>query len=115
MVVSVKRQDGSVKTVKIGTILALLGVIAALSGFIGNTLAWVGYRGDSPNERFAALARTDTVQMRRQDQLEAKLDYMNRLQLQMAALRCLDPKDAANVRQAQLPCGRIIRELDIEP
>lgn len=115
VVLSIRRRDGSVHSVGLGAALGLMAAIAAVGGFAGNALAWVGYRGDSPNARFAALATADTVQMRRQDALESKIDNINRLQLQMAALRCLSPEDARQVRQAQLPCGRIIRELEIAP
>lgn len=115
MVLSIQSRDGSVRTVGLASALGLMAAIAAVGGFAGNAIAWVGYRGDSPNERFAALARADTAQMRRQDALEVKIDQMNRLQLQMAALRCLDDTSAQQVRQAQIPCGRILRELEIVP
>ena len=115
MVLSIQSRDGSVRTVGLASALGLMAAIAAVGGFAGNAIAWVGYRGDSPNERFAALARADTAQMRRQDRLEFKLDEMNRLQLQMAAMRCLSPEDARQVRDVLLPCGRIFRDLEITP
>lgn len=115
VVLSIQRRDGSVRTVGLASALGLMAAIAAVGGFAGNAIAWVGYRGASPNARFAELARADTVQMLRQDRLEFKLDEMNRLQLQMAALRCLDDTSVQQVRQAQIPCGRILRELEIVP
>lgn len=115
VVLSIQRRDGSVRTVGLGAALGLMAAIAAVGGFAGNALAWVGYRGASPNARFAALAQTDTAQMRRQDALEVKIDAMNRLQLQMAAMRCLSPEDARQVRDVLLPCGRIFRDLEITP
>lgn len=100
----------------------MLSAAVVIGGLVLRGLDMAGWGDASPKSRFAAidrrdslLARSDTVQIVRMGSIEAKIDRVERLQLQMAAMRCLDPSDARIAAISQLPCGRIIRDLEIKP
>ena len=106
----IARRNGETWTVKLRTLVVVLGAMAAVGGLLASSITWLGLEKGPPGQRIRSIEE-------RIDRAEARADTTRDLLRSLVSFQCLTSDTATGqmMARARVACARVLREQGIIP